>query len=100
MNRETRTDPAELKEEVRRALRRFLEKTGAPSGRSAVHHRDLRKLVYGRCGKKGRLHREVWGVVIGLTALLVALSLISYSVNDRSLNSPSGPPTPTTGVVS
>jgi DNA segregation ATPase FtsK/SpoIIIE, S-DNA-T family len=41
--------------------------------------------------KKGRLHREVWGVVIGLTALLVALSLISYSVNDRSLNSPSGP---------
>ena len=41
--------------------------------------------------KKGRLHREVWGVVIGLTALLVALSLISYNVNDRSLNSPSGP---------
>ena len=41
--------------------------------------------------KKGRLHREVWGVVIGLTALLVALSLISYNVTDRSLNSPSGP---------
>ena len=41
--------------------------------------------------KKGRLHRDVWGVVIGLTALLVALSLISYNVNDRSLNSPSGP---------
>ena len=41
--------------------------------------------------KKGRLHREIWGVVIGLTALLVALSLISYNVNDRSLNSPSGP---------
>jgi DNA segregation ATPase FtsK/SpoIIIE, S-DNA-T family len=40
--------------------------------------------------KKGRLHREIWGVVIGLTALLVALSLISYNVNDRSLNSPSG----------
>ncbi len=41
--------------------------------------------------KKGRLHREVWGVVIGLTALLVALSLISYNAADRSLNSPSGP---------
>ena len=41
--------------------------------------------------KKGRLHREIWGVVIGLTALLMALSLISYNVNDRSLNSPSGP---------
>jgi S-DNA-T family DNA segregation ATPase FtsK/SpoIIIE len=40
--------------------------------------------------KKGRLHREIWGVVIGLTALLIALSLISYSVNDRSLNTPSG----------
>ena len=40
--------------------------------------------------KKSRLHREIWGVVIGLTALLVALSLISYSVNDRSLNTPSG----------
>jgi S-DNA-T family DNA segregation ATPase FtsK/SpoIIIE len=41
--------------------------------------------------KKGRLHREIWGVVIGLTALLIALSLLSYNVNDRSLNSPSGP---------
>jgi S-DNA-T family DNA segregation ATPase FtsK/SpoIIIE len=40
--------------------------------------------------KKGRLHREIWGVVIGLSALLVALSLLSYSVNDRSLNTPSG----------
>jgi DNA segregation ATPase FtsK/SpoIIIE, S-DNA-T family len=40
--------------------------------------------------KTGRLHREIWGVVIGLTALLVALSLISYNVNDRSLNTPSG----------
>ncbi|HKY08128.1 MAG TPA: DNA translocase FtsK 4TM domain-containing protein, partial [Candidatus Binatia bacterium] len=37
-----------------------------------------------------RLHREIWGVVIGLAALLVALSLISYNVNDRSLNTPSG----------
>jgi S-DNA-T family DNA segregation ATPase FtsK/SpoIIIE len=41
--------------------------------------------------KKGRLHRDIWGVVIALSALLVALSLISYNVNDRSLNSPSGP---------
>jgi DNA segregation ATPase FtsK/SpoIIIE, S-DNA-T family len=40
--------------------------------------------------KKGRLHREIWGVVIGLTALLIALSLVSYDVNDRSLNTPSG----------
>jgi S-DNA-T family DNA segregation ATPase FtsK/SpoIIIE len=40
--------------------------------------------------EKGRLHREIWGVVIGLSALLIALSLISYNVNDRSLNSPSG----------
>jgi S-DNA-T family DNA segregation ATPase FtsK/SpoIIIE len=40
--------------------------------------------------KKNRLHREIWGVVIGLTALLVALSLFSYNVNDRSLNAPSG----------
>jgi S-DNA-T family DNA segregation ATPase FtsK/SpoIIIE len=42
--------------------------------------------------EKNRLHREIWGVVIGLVALLLALSLISYSVNDRSLNSPSGAP--------
>jgi len=39
---------------------------------------------------KSRLHREIWGVVIGLAALLVALSLVSYDVNDRSLNTPSG----------
>lgn len=40
--------------------------------------------------EKSRLHREIWGVVIGLAALLIAVSLVSYSVNDRSLNSPSG----------
>ncbi|HMA79816.1 MAG TPA: DNA translocase FtsK 4TM domain-containing protein [Candidatus Binatia bacterium] len=40
--------------------------------------------------EKGRLQREIWAVVIGLTALLIALSLISYNVNDRSLNTPSG----------
>lgn len=41
-------------------------------------------------GEKSRLHREIWGVVIGLAALLIALSLISYDVSDRSLNTPSG----------
>src|ERR687896_2626001 len=40
--------------------------------------------------EKGRLNREVWGVVISLTALLIAISLFSYSPNDRSLNTPSG----------
>jgi S-DNA-T family DNA segregation ATPase FtsK/SpoIIIE len=40
--------------------------------------------------EKGRLNREIWGGVIGLTALLIAISLISYDVNDRSLNTPSG----------
>ena len=36
--------------------------------------------------EKGRLNREVWGVVISLTALLIIISLLSYSPNDRSLN--------------
>ncbi|MBM4297869.1 MAG: DNA translocase FtsK, partial [Deltaproteobacteria bacterium] len=40
--------------------------------------------------EKGRLNREIWGVIIGLTALLIALSLISFNVNDRSFNTPSG----------
>src|SRR5687768_10290781 len=40
--------------------------------------------------EKGRLNREVWGVVISLTALLIVISLFSYSPNDRSLNTPSG----------
>jgi S-DNA-T family DNA segregation ATPase FtsK/SpoIIIE len=40
--------------------------------------------------EKGRLNREIWGVVIGLTALLIAISLVSYNVNDRSINTPSG----------
>jgi S-DNA-T family DNA segregation ATPase FtsK/SpoIIIE len=40
--------------------------------------------------EKGRLNREIWGVVIALTALLIAISLVSYSVNDRSFNTPSG----------
>ena len=29
-------------------------------------------------------------MVIALTALLIAISLVSYSVNDRSFNTPSG----------
>jgi len=40
--------------------------------------------------EKGRLNREIWAVVIALTALLIAISLVSYSVNDRSFNTPSG----------
>jgi DNA segregation ATPase FtsK/SpoIIIE, S-DNA-T family len=40
--------------------------------------------------EKSRLNREIWGVVIGLTALLIALSLLSYDGRDRSLNTPSG----------
>jgi S-DNA-T family DNA segregation ATPase FtsK/SpoIIIE len=40
--------------------------------------------------EKGRLNREIWGVLIGLTALLIAISLISFNVNDRSFNTPSG----------
>jgi DNA segregation ATPase FtsK/SpoIIIE, S-DNA-T family len=40
--------------------------------------------------EKGRLQREIWAVVIGLAALLIVLSLISYNVNDHSLNAPSG----------
>lgn len=40
--------------------------------------------------EKGRLHREIWAVVVTLGALLIAISLISYDVNDRSLNTPSG----------
>jgi len=35
--------------------------------------------------EKGRLHREIWAVVISLAALLIAISLISYDVNDRPL---------------
>ena len=40
--------------------------------------------------EKGRLNREIWGVIIALTALLIAISLVSFSVNDRSFNTPSG----------
>ena len=40
--------------------------------------------------EKGRLNREIWGVIIGLTALLIAISLVSFNVSDRSFNTPSG----------
>ena len=40
--------------------------------------------------EKSRLQREIWGVVICLIALLIALSLISYDPSDRSFNTPSG----------
>ena len=41
--------------------------------------------------EKGRLNREIWGVLIGLTAVLIIISLISYHPTDRSFNTPSGP---------
>src|SRR5262245_65300835 len=40
--------------------------------------------------EKGRLNREIWGVVICLTALLIILSLFTYDPSDRSFNTPSG----------
>jgi S-DNA-T family DNA segregation ATPase FtsK/SpoIIIE len=40
--------------------------------------------------EKSRLNREIWGVLIGLTAVLIAISLVSFNVNDRSFNTPSG----------
>jgi S-DNA-T family DNA segregation ATPase FtsK/SpoIIIE len=40
--------------------------------------------------EKGRLYREIWSVVLCLTALLVFLSLMTYDVGDRSFNTPSG----------
>ena len=40
--------------------------------------------------ERGRLNREIWGVIIALTGLLIAISLISFSANDRSFNTPSG----------
>ncbi len=39
---------------------------------------------------KSRLNREIWAVLIGLTAVLIAVSLLSFNVNDRSFNTPSG----------
>ena len=40
--------------------------------------------------KGSRLNREILGVAILVLALLLALSLLSYSPRDRSLNTPSG----------
>jgi len=41
-------------------------------------------------GKGSRLIKEIWGVVIGMLAVLLILSLVSYDPSDRSLNTPSG----------
>ncbi len=40
--------------------------------------------------EKSRLNREVWGVVAGVAALLITISLLTYDVADRSFNAPSG----------
>jgi S-DNA-T family DNA segregation ATPase FtsK/SpoIIIE len=40
--------------------------------------------------KSSKLNREIWGVVISVFSLLIALSLFSYDPNDRSLNTLSG----------
>ena len=40
--------------------------------------------------EKSRLNREICGVLICLTALLITLSLLTYDPGDRSLNTPSG----------
>src|SRR5215510_2561119 len=40
--------------------------------------------------EKGRLNREIWGVLICLTALLIIISLLTYRPSDRSFNTPSG----------
>src|SRR5882724_1708547 len=40
--------------------------------------------------EKGRLNREIWGVVICLTALLITISFFTYHPSDRSFNTPSG----------
>ena len=40
--------------------------------------------------EKGRLNREIWAVVICLTALLITISLFTYHPSDRSFNTPSG----------
>src|SRR4029077_16140057 len=40
--------------------------------------------------EKGRLSREIWGVVICLTALLITISFFTYHPRDRSFNTPSG----------
>lgn len=40
--------------------------------------------------EKGRLNREIWGVVIFVIAVFVTFSLLSYDPRDRSFNTPSG----------
>ena len=40
--------------------------------------------------EKSRLNREILGVMIFLTVLLITISLLSFDVRDRSFNTPSG----------
>jgi DNA segregation ATPase FtsK/SpoIIIE, S-DNA-T family len=40
--------------------------------------------------EKSRLNREIWAVVICLTALLITISFFTYHPSDRSFNTPSG----------
>jgi len=40
--------------------------------------------------EKGRLNREIWAVVISFSALLIAVSLFTFDMRDRSFNAPSG----------
>jgi S-DNA-T family DNA segregation ATPase FtsK/SpoIIIE len=40
--------------------------------------------------EKGRLNREIWGVMMCLIALLITISLFTYNPGDRSFNTPSG----------
>src|SRR5207302_3207340 len=66
------------------------KKARTSSGGPTVHYRDVEATLSISAMEKSRLNREIWGVVIGLTALLIALSLLSYDGRDRSLNTPSG----------
>ena len=80
-----------LKEEVRKALRRFFrKKLGAPPGCAPLHHRNLRLSAMSSAPEKGRLHREIWGVVICLTCFADHPQLDLLQPADRSLNTPSG----------
>jgi S-DNA-T family DNA segregation ATPase FtsK/SpoIIIE len=40
--------------------------------------------------EKNRLNREIWAVVFSVAALLILISLVSFSPTDRSFNTPSG----------
>src|SRR5262249_53815557 len=69
----------------------FPEAAWAASSRFTLHHRDLKTPRFNSATmEKGRLNREIWGVVICLTALLIIMSLLTYRPGDRSFNTPSG----------